>query len=40
MLAMNLMLKQTSGVDLEVEATRDELADLIVRAFLPGASPG
>ena len=40
MLAMTLMLKGTSGVDLELEVTRDELADLIVRLFLPGDLSG
>lgn len=39
-LAMGLMLRETSGVDLENEKTRAELADLIVRVFLPGNTPG
>ena len=39
MLAMGLMLRQTSGVNLEDQATRDELAELIVRVFLPGNLP-
>lgn len=34
--ALNLELKATSGVDLDSADTVDELADMIVRVFLPG----
>ena len=34
--ALNLELKATSGVDLNAPDTVDELADMIVRVFLPG----
>ena len=37
--ALNLELKATSGVDLNSSETVDELADMIVRIFLPGEVP-
>ncbi len=36
LLALNLELKATSGVDLDSPETVEELADLVVRFFLPG----
>lgn len=39
-LALGLVLKGTSGVDLECDDTLDELADIIIRVFLPGDVPG
>ena len=39
-LALSLMLRKTSGVDLDSEEGIDELADLIVRVYLPGEIDG
>jgi AcrR family transcriptional regulator len=38
LLALNLELKGTSGIDIDDEETLDEIADMIVRVFLPGGS--
>jgi AcrR family transcriptional regulator len=36
LIALALELKKTSNIDIEAEAKLDELADLIIRVFLPG----
>ena len=36
LLALSLELKGTSGIDLDQPGRLDELADMIVRVFLPG----
>jgi len=38
--ALNLELKATSGVDLDSRDTVEELADLVIRLFLPGQRKG
>lgn len=39
LLALGLELKGTSGLDLEAPGSLDELADMIIRVFLPGDMP-
>ena len=39
LLALKLELKGTSGIDLDNDEEIDELADLIIRVFLPGDKP-
>lgn len=40
MLAMGHMLRGTSDIDVDSTQTRDELVEMIVRVFLPGAGNG
>jgi AcrR family transcriptional regulator len=39
LLALGLEVKGTSGINFEEESQRDELAEMIIRAFLPGDLP-
>jgi len=39
LLALSLEIKGTSNIDFDEEAQRDELADMIIRTFLPGNLP-
>ena len=39
LLAIGLEVKGTSGINFEEESQRDELAEMIIRAFLPGDLP-